>query len=229
MSNKTRSKLGRTCTSFARKGYEKQWSLQKVMDSYIHNALDELKEILQSSDEKTAEIMDNVHKELEKGQEEIADCQKNIKMADRSEYSWGMVELNEIAEDSLDETLMEMAKKLRKLKRILQRGGIQKGVGSHLPTSKTSQYIRGSLLGNPSNAPAKLWLQEPCWFCSKFGHLAATCPRIKVVSFLTPEVAGGKSCHPTRVTIVIQQVLNVCMNLILQVERRTLFSHGAAL
>ena len=78
--------------TFRKKGHEKQWRFNKAVDSHMDNALDELKKIPRSSDEKTTKIMDNVQEELEKGREEIADRQKKIKMADRSEYSWGMVE-----------------------------------------------------------------------------------------------------------------------------------------
>ena len=61
------------------------------MDNYIDNTLDKLKKS-RLSDKKSAKIVENVQKELTKGQEEIADHQKKIKMADKSKYSWGMVE-----------------------------------------------------------------------------------------------------------------------------------------
>ena len=53
--------------------------------------------------------MDNIQEELTKGQEKIANYQK-IKMADRYEYSWGMMEAyeyDELADDSADEKQME--------------------------------------------------------------------------------------------------------------------------
>ena len=88
-------------------------ALQQVVDSHLDNTLDELKKTLWSTDENTAKIMDNIQEELTNGQEEIADCQK-IKMADRSEYSWGTVEArkhNELVDDSADEKRMEKAEK----------------------------------------------------------------------------------------------------------------------
>ena len=90
--------------TFRKKGHKKQWHFNKVMDSHIDNALDKLK-LPWSTDENTAKIMDNIQEELTKGREEIADHQK-IKMADRSEYSWGMVEVyerDELEGDSADE------------------------------------------------------------------------------------------------------------------------------
>ena len=72
--------------TFRKKGHEKQWHFNKVVDSHIDNALDEIKKLPRSKDQNTAVIMENIQ-ELTKGREEIADRPKKIKMADRSEYS----------------------------------------------------------------------------------------------------------------------------------------------
>ena len=58
--------------------------------------------------------MDKVQEKLTKGQDQIADRQRKIKMADRSDYSWGMVEAyerDELADNSADEKRMEKAEK----------------------------------------------------------------------------------------------------------------------
>ena len=84
------------------------------MDSHLDNALDEIKKLPRSTDENTAKIMENIQEEISKGREEIADRQKKIKMVDRSEYSWGMVEAyecDELVDDSADEKRMEKAEK----------------------------------------------------------------------------------------------------------------------
>ena len=85
-----------------------------MVDSHISNALDELKKIPWSTDQNTAKIMDNIQEELTKGWEEIANHHKKLKMADSSEYSWGMVEAykcDELVDDSTDEKRMEKAEK----------------------------------------------------------------------------------------------------------------------
>ena len=100
--------------TFRKKEQEKQWCFNKVVDSHIDNTLDELKKIPWSTDQNTAKIMDNIQEELTKGWEEIANHQKKLKMADRSEYSWGMVEAyecDELVDDSTDEKRMEKAEK----------------------------------------------------------------------------------------------------------------------
>ena len=53
--------------------------------------------------------MDSVQEQLTKAQEEIANCQK-IKMANRSEYIWGIVEAYE-CDELADEKWMEKSKK----------------------------------------------------------------------------------------------------------------------
>ena len=63
-----------------------------MVDSHIDNTLDELKKLPRSTDENITKIMNNIQEELTKGREGIANCQK-IKMADRYENSWGMVEV----------------------------------------------------------------------------------------------------------------------------------------
>ena len=71
--------------SFQKKEQKKQWCFNKVVDSHICNTLDKLKKIPWSTDQNTAKIMDNIQEELTKGWEEIANHQKKLKMADRSE------------------------------------------------------------------------------------------------------------------------------------------------
>ena len=100
--------------TFRKKEQKKQWCFNKVVDSHISNALDELKKILWSTDQNTAKVMDNIQEELTKGWEEIANHQKKLKMADRSECSWGMVEAykcDELVDDSTDKKRMEKAEK----------------------------------------------------------------------------------------------------------------------
>ena len=70
--------------TFRKKGHEKQWYFNKMVDSHIGNVLDALKKIPWSTDENTAKIMDNIQEKLTKAWEKIADHQK-IKMADGSE------------------------------------------------------------------------------------------------------------------------------------------------
>ena len=194
--------------TFRKKGHEKQWRFNKAVDNHLDNALDELKKMPRPTDEKTSKIVDNVQEELAKGREEIADRQKKIKMADRSEYSWGMVEAyerDELADDSADEKRMEKAEKeaersagkKKKTKRSRapsasrQEGPDLKKQPHWEPPERPAVPARF-----PSQLPLRQKPQGPCWSCGKFGHLAAACPQTsKWYPFVTPGTPGD-SCYP---------------------------------
>jgi len=173
--------------TFPKKGHEKQWRFNKAVDNprdnHIDNALDELKKMPPTTDEKIAKIVESVREQLNKGREEISDRQKKIEMADGSKYSWGMVEAyerDELAVDSADEKRMEKAEK------EAERSGVKK-------KTKRSRVPSSSRQDGPDQKKQPLWeplerlvvparfppqqplrqkTQGPCWSCGKFGHLA---------------------------------------------------------
>ena len=49
--------------TFRKKGHEKQWRFNKVVDSHLDNALDEIKKLPRSTDENTTKIMENIQEE----------------------------------------------------------------------------------------------------------------------------------------------------------------------
>ena len=178
------------------------------MDSHLDNALDELKKIPQSTDEKTSKIVDKVQEELTKGRDEIADRQKKIKMADRSDYSWGMVEAyeqDELADNSADEKRMEKAEKeaertAAKKKRTKLRGsssGREEPEQKRLSRWEPSERTGGPARFPPQPPPARQKPIGPCWSCGKLDHLAAACPghTSKWYPFLIPEDLSDDSCY----------------------------------
>ena len=193
--------------TFRKKGHEKQWRFNKAVYSHIDNALDELEKLPPATDDKTAKIVENVREELTQGREEIANRQKKIKMADRSEYSWGMVEAyerDELADDSADEKRMEKAEKEAERSAVKRK----KTKRSRVPSSSRQDgpdQKRQPLwepLERPA-VPARLPPQHssrqktlgPCWSCGKFGHLAAGCPQTSKWYPLTPESVVGDSYY----------------------------------
>ena len=192
--------------TFRKKEHEKQWRFNKVVGSHLDNALDEIKKFPRSIDENTAKIMENIQEELSKGREEIADRQKKIKMADSSEYSWGMVEAyerDELADDSADEKRMEKAEKEAE-KSATKRSRVPSSSRQEGPEQKWQpsweQQERSLVPARfPPQPPARQKLPGPCWSCGKFGHLAATCSQTsKWYPFSTPVAVVGDSSHPTR-------------------------------
>ena len=159
--------------TFRKKGHEKQWRFNKVVDSHIDNALDEIKKLPGSKYQNTAMIMENIQ-ELTKGREEIADRQKKIKMADRSEYSWGMVKVykrNELADNSADEKRMEKAEKEAKKSATKRRKTKRRRVPSSSRQEEPEQKRQPTWEQQvcllvparfPSQPPARQRLQGPC-------------------------------------------------------------------
>ena len=133
--------------------------------------------------------MDNIQEELTKGWEEIVNHQK-IKMADKYEYSWGMMEAyeyDELADDSADEKQMEKAKR-RAEKSATKRSRVPSSSKQEGPEQKRhSRNARWSQLDFHLNLLRGKWLQGPCWSCGRVGHSAATCSQVsKWYPFLTP-------------------------------------------
>ena len=79
-------------STFRKKGNERQFKFNKIVDNHLNSAMEELQKVLKPMDDKVARAFANMEEELKKVQAEIADRQKKIKMADRSEFSWGVVE-----------------------------------------------------------------------------------------------------------------------------------------
>ena len=144
--------------------------------------------------------MDEVQEELTKGRDEIADQQKKIKMADRSNYSWGMVEAyecDELADDSADEKCMEKAKKeaertaakKKKTKRRVPSSSREEPELKRQPRWEASERLVGPARFPPQPPPTRQKTIGPCWSCGKLGHLAAACPgqTSRWYPFLTPE------------------------------------------
>ena len=129
-------------------------------------------------------------------------------MADRSDYSWGMVEAyerDELADNSADEKRMEKAEKeaertAAKKKRTKRRGpssGREEPEQKRLSRWEPSERTGGPARFPPQPPPARQKAIGPCWSCGKLGHLAAACPghTSKWYPFLTPEDLSDDSCY----------------------------------
>ena len=185
--------------TFRKKGHERQWRFNKAIDNHLDNTLDKLKRIPRPADEKTSKIMDEVQEELTKGRDEIADRQKKIKMADRSDYSWGMVEAyerDELADDSADEKRMEKAEKEaertaeKKTKRRVPSSSREEPEQKRQPRWEASERPVGPARLPPQPPPTRQKTIGPCWSCGKLGHLAAACPGL--VSQARPNLRAGR-------------------------------------
>ena len=179
---------------FKKKGHERQFLFNDEVKDRMESAATSLEKVDPSTAaSKTA--LDDTKKELEEGMQFIAQWQKLIRLADRSEYGWDAVneyEKDELAEDDDDAKRLEKAEKVAeqkafKKRRAAGRGG--RGRARHpnpLPVTQQMPLpsigmVQPPLLNQgflqpqgPIYRPPKM--PGPCFNCLKMGHLKANCP-----------------------------------------------------
>lgn len=138
----------------------------------------------------------SLEESIKKGQDLIAERQKLIKLADRSEFGWGVVseyQSDELAVDDDDEKRIEKAaeKKLARKKRKSDKSGYtaakkrptyQPNVPTttppvgFCPQAPAAGYRNRFYPGRPVMPPAQPI--GPCHECGELGHLKRSCPRL---------------------------------------------------
>ena len=136
-------------------------------------------------------LLDRAVKELEEGKALIAHRQKVIKLADRSEAGWAVVEEYEgddLADNLEDERRMERAegkaeKKLAKKRKLKEakakddlgtKPAVAFGTSRQFP-AKSMEVARGA--GAPPK-PASRFLSGTCFECGDPGHWRRECPKV---------------------------------------------------
>ena len=209
---------------FRRKGNEKQFQFNEGVSEKIEEAEVELGSIaLPAEDADTVNIPVAVLKKtkqaIKEGREAIQERQKLIRIADRSDYGWDVVQeyiSDELAADSDDEKLLKAEKaaeqKSQKKKRAatpkssrssgaLQQAPMRKDywwratTGTLQPSSQfPSQRNNGPkpLLqpAGPSFRPARI--PGPCFACGEFGHFRYNCPKTSLNKPKYPFVDSGE-------------------------------------
>ena len=122
----------------------------------------------------------------------LAERQKLIKIADHSEYGWGVVAeytADELADDSDDEKHLEKAEKAAERKAAKRK---RKRAESSVKTGKGRYSTLQSALSGPAPVaaasttypskrsqllPAPMWATGPCFACGEMGHLRSYCPK----------------------------------------------------
>ena len=133
---------------------------------------------------------------LDEGLRMIANRQKLIKIADRSEYGWGVVaeyEADDLASGSEDEKRLEKAEKAAERKAFKKRK-IAAGASSRSGGARPAKTAMGNLqqlpmgrfsAGGPSQQPTQsMRIQArpvqavgPCFMCGELGHLKRACTK----------------------------------------------------
>ena len=196
-------KLNRTTYQFRKKGNEKQYTFNSGVEESITSAQQELEKTASSVDDGGKDSLKKAADHLEEGASTLKTHQKHIKVADRSDYGWGVVrhyQSDPLANDSDDEKQIRRADKEAKkdfeeseaFNRKTTRGGSWGGRRGHRynPYKHYDSWADGpgpsARRDAPPPAPRPLMSLGPqrqtrqkvlgsCFTCGGFGHLARTC------------------------------------------------------
>ena len=173
-------KIQKRSYQFRRKGNEEQFKFNASVDEHLGAAKKELSKLEpQTEDENNTIARSKAH--LDEGMKKIAVRQKHIKIADRSDLGWAVVEAHmddELASHSDDE------RRLYKANREAQQAVKRKKADSAATAAKrraaTASVEPPGRLGNQGTRPPAVVrprMVGPCYRCGELGHLVASCPK----------------------------------------------------
>ena len=184
---------------FKRKGNEKQFLFNDELKDRIEAASAHLAKLKPASEPETAALK-AATEELQEGAKAIHMRQKLIRIADRSDLGWQVVEAyesDELASDDEDAKRLEKAQKSaeqkdlknkRKKAAASQRGGknayrwratqpTAPGRSNQHSSQGNFSSMRTTLVPSQGGGP-KPRQPGPCFNCLEMGHLKANCPKI---------------------------------------------------
>ena len=197
-------RLGTQAKALKRARYEKPYEYkrkgnqeQAAFNAKVDEAVAEAELHIEEAGPSTAPALERAKEALKKGRQFLAERQKLIKVADRSEHGWGVVQeytANELAEDSGDEKRLEKAERAAELKAAKRRKKKASSVQSsrsrslsvrmpgaaarepappyHVPSSSTRRFAS-------MTAPTPVRrVVGPCYACGEMGHMRMSCPRV---------------------------------------------------
>ena len=155
---------------------------------------------------------------LSEGTKALAERQKHIKVADRSEFGWATVHYYQddpLASDSEDEKSLNRAEKeVRKDAERVANKRHQGGGNASASKRRRTQYQwsdagPGSSLGGgkdvytpapPAAMPQRQKVPQelgPCWRCRRLGHIAVNCTtQFRPYPFFQPGVSSAEASQP---------------------------------
>ena len=169
---------------FRRKGNEEQFKFNASMEEHMGAAMKELGK-LTPADEGQKAIVQRTTQHLDEGTKALAVRQKHIRIADRSDLGWAVVEAymdDELASDSDDER--KLFKASREAQQTVKRKRAESAAaaaakrraipsGEPQPQAGTSQRFNQGF--RPTTARPRM--VGPCYRCGELGHLVASCPK----------------------------------------------------
>ena len=174
---------------YRRKGNEEQASFNARVDEALADAQLEL------PGSGTSPALERAIKALERGRRLIAERQKLIRIADRSDFGWSVVSeytADELADDSEDERRLEKAERSAEKKAVKR-----KKKRADPPAGKqTTRLVPAAGAGTagyqvpprrPVVASPQLFrMPGPYFACGKMGHIRSRCPKTSSGAVLDP-------------------------------------------
>ena len=180
--------------TYRQKGNEAQAIFNAKVDEALAQTESDLADV-PSSPASTSAIH-RVLESVQKGRALLEERQKLIRLADRSEHGWGMVDeymADDLAEDSEDEKKIEKAERAAERKASKQRRKRPAESVAGKPRGGFQRYGNVALppvIHSPAAPPLQQFQHQtrrqvvpsgsrpvgPCHFCGEMGHLRLSCP-----------------------------------------------------
>ena len=173
---------------FKRKGNEEL----AAFNAQVDEALTEVR--LELPGRSASSVLERAHKAIERGRQLLAERQKLICIADRSELGWSVVSEYTVDELADDEKRLEKAersakRKLEKRKKTrvepAQAKQSARFPAAQAATPAGTTQFQFPLRRPPAMIPQLFRVPGPCFACSERGHIRSCCP--KTASGVTTE------------------------------------------
>ena len=193
---------------YKKKGNEAQAKFNSEVEDAVQEAMDELE-----GEPRPSQSVERAKAALEKGAKRIAERQKLIKLADRSDFGWAVVTeytADELADNSEDEKRIEKAEKAAEKKSVKRRKVAGRPTPAKQPrsvaTPSSSVSSATQVPRRPGLIPAvaKSRPLGPCFTCGEMGHLHSFCPRRE------GQALSGKKWYPSRSVMCVSSSINAC-------------------
>ena len=175
-------KIQKRAYQFRRKGNEEQFKFNSAVEEHF----DAVKELgkLEPHGEAENKIVKHMKAHLDEGTKTIAVRQKHIKIADRFDLGWAVIEAymdDELASDSDDKRRMYKANReaQQSMKRKRSESAAAAAKRRATANPEPPPPAQGKVSQGTRPPVSRPWMIGPCYRCGEMGHLVANCPKSK--------------------------------------------------